>query len=83
MWRSQMREGCAAAALLCLEVKDPLKTLTLTLRNYFLPSQGFTVDRSHHAHILARRRYDGSFSLAVLTAVGVATPLIATDTEQT
>lgn len=82
MWRRQTREGRTAAALLC-PVKDPLKMLTMTLRDYFLPSQGYTVVTITFASGLARLRYNGRFSLAVLTAVGAATPLIATDTEQT
>lgn len=79
MWRRQTREGRTAAALL----KDPLKMLTMTLRDYFLPSQGYTVVTITFASGLARLRYNGRFSLAVLTAVGAATLLIATDTEQT
>lgn len=59
--------------------------LTMTLRDCFLPFQGYTVVTITHtfASGLARLRYNGTFSLVILTAVGAATPLIATDTERT
>lgn len=80
--KGRPRRRCRAPLSGGDQVKDPLKMLTMTLRDYFLPSQGYTVVTITHtfASGLARLRYSGRFSL---TAVGAATLLIATDTERT